>query len=406
DSTSSQLRSRFTFPISDTLTFRAQNELTLSEETDAIRSDRTILGLDWELQPGIKLSLAQQWFTRGQFAGQAITSFGIDGDYSLGPNTTVTGRYALVGGADRMTGQGAVGLSHVWTIAPGLKMDLAYEHVFGNFFGQTGRGERFSQAFASGQSASALGFSSGDSYSVGLSYTDNADFKASARFEHRSSSQGNNTVISASATGKISPALTALLSYEQANFANQTIEGLGDTVDLRLGLAYRDPRNDSFNALLRYEYRKNPAIIPETLLFGSGTGSNEHVFAAEAIYAPNWRWEFYGKYALRHSSSFLAEDLVGRSTVSLAQLRATYRLGYNFDLVGEARWINQPSANYSETGFLAELGYYLTPNLRLSAGYAFGEIDDRDFSGSRSAGGLYFGLTIKLSDLFDSFGQP
>jgi hypothetical protein len=73
-------------------------------------------------------------------------------------------------------------------------------------------------------------------------------------------------------------------------------------------------------------------------------------------------------------------------------------------LVGEARWINQPSEDRSETGFVAEAGYYLTPNLRLSAGYAFGHVNDDDFSGSRSAGGAYFGLTVKLNELFDGFG--
>ncbi len=402
---SSQLRSRFTLPISHNLRFRAQNELTLSSETDAFYPDRTLLGLDWDVWPGIQVSLAQQWFTRGQFSGQSITSLDVKGDYDLGSNTTLTGRFSLLGGANGMTGQGAVGLKHLWTIAPGLKLDLAYEHVFGDFFGNTAVGQQFPQPYAYGQGASALGFPSGDSYSIGLSYTDNPNFKASARFEHRSSSQGSNTVISASAMGKISPALTALFSYNQANSANQKLINLGDTINLRLGLAYRDPNDDRFNALLRYEYRKNPATIPDTVLLGSGTGSQEHVFSAEAIYAPNWRWEFYGKYALRHSTSYLASDLVGTSTVSLAQLRATYRLGYKWDVVGEARWISQPSANYTETAFLLETGYYLTPNLRLAAGYSFGQIEDEDLSGSRSAGGPYLGLTVKLDDLLGSFGN-
>jgi hypothetical protein len=122
----------------------------------------------------------------------------------------------------------------------------------------------------------------------------------------------------------------------------------------------------------------------------------------EAIYAPNWQWEFYGKYALRNSTSYLAEDLVGTSTVNLGQLRTTYRLGYSWDVVGEARVISQ--SNYTETGFVIEAGYYLTPNLRLSAGYAFGKVDDRDFSGTRSAVGPYLGLTVKLNELFDGFG--
>lgn len=413
---SSQLRSRLTWPITNTLTFRAQNELTLasSSQGDAVYPDRTALGLDWAVYPGIKVSLAHQWFTSGQYAGQSITSLGVTGDYKLGANTTLTGRYSIVGGMDGLTSEGAVGLNHRWNIAPGLHMDLAYEHVFGNFLGRTGAGTRFQQPFAFGQGASALGVGAGDSYSIGLEYTDNPNFKASARFEHRTSSQGSNTVISASATGQISPALTALFSYHQASAANINVRGLeggskaglGTTVNLRLGLAYRDPNDDRFNALLRYEYRKNPATIPDSILLGSGTGSEEHVFSAEAIYAPNWQWEFYGKYAFRHSTSRLANDLVGTSTVSLAQLRATYRLGYNVDLVGEARWITQPSAGYNELGLLLEVGYWVTPNLRLAAGYSFGQVDDHDFSGSRSAGGPYVGLTVKLNDLFGSFGQP
>ncbi|MCP2729332.1 Ig-like domain-containing protein [Limnofasciculus baicalensis] len=402
--TSSQLRSRFSIPITNNLTFRAQNELTLSSEVDSVYSDRTLLGLDWQVHPGITVGLAQQWFTRGQYAGQSITSLDVKGDYNLTRNTTLTSRFSILGGANGMTGEGAVGLKHIWTISPGLKLDLAYEHVFGDFFGNTAAGKQFPQPYAYGQSASALGFGDGDSYSIGLSYSNDPNFKASARFEHRSSSQGSNTVISGSALGKISPALTALVSYNQANSANQTLNDLGDTINLRVGLAYRDPNDDKFNALLRYEYRKNPATIPNTILLGSGTGSESQLFAAEAIYAPSWRWEFYGKYALRHSTTYLANDLVGKSTVSLAQLRATYRLGYKWDLVGEARWISQPSADYSETAFLIETGYYLTPNLRLAAGYSFGRIEDNDFSGSRSAGGFYAGLTVKLNDLLGAFG--
>ena len=404
-SNSDQLRSRFTLPIASNLTFLAQNELTLSSDVDTVYPDRTILGLDWAVLPDVHVRLAQQFYTRGQFEGNAITSLEVAGSRNLGADTTLTGRYSILGGANEITTQGAVGLNHTLKLTPGLRLNLAYEHVFGDFAGRTAAGTRFFQPYTVGQSASVLGFGSGDSYSVGLEYTDDPAFQASARYEHRTSSSGSNTVISASATGKISPALSALFRYDQANSSNQVLRGLGDTANLRLGLAYRDPNNDSFNALVRYEYRKNPSIIPESILDGSGTGSREHLLALELLYAPNWRWEFYGKYAIRSSTSYLAEDLVGTSSLSLAQLRASYRLGYSWDLTGEARWINQPSAEYSETGFLLELGYYLTPNLRLSAGYAFGEVDDPDFSGSRSAGGPYFGLTVKLNGLFDGFGH-
>ena len=409
--TSDQLRSRLTVPLTQNLTFLAQNELTLSSESDPVYPDRTLFGLNWAVMPGINVQLSQQFFTSGQFSGQSITSLGVNGEYNLGPDTKITGRYSILGGDNGITTQGAIGINQGITLAPGLKMDLAYEHVFGDFLGVTGTGTQFVQPFAPGQSASSLGVQGGDSYSIGIAYTDNPAFQASARFEHRTSSAGSNTVISASATGKISPSLTALLRYQQASSANQKLTGLGNTVNLKLGLAYRDPNDDRFNALLRYEYRKNPATIPDSILLGSGTGSEDHLFALEAIYAPNWQWEFYGKFALRNSTSYLANDLVGTSTVTLAQVRATYRLGYKWDLTGEARWINQPNAGgteggggFSETGFVLEAGYYLTPNLRLWAGYSFGGVHDDDFDGTRSAGGPYVGLTVKLNELFNGFG--
>ncbi|OLT61947.1 hypothetical protein [Moorena bouillonii] len=408
--TSNQLRSRFKMPLTDRLTFQALNELTLSSETDSVYSDRTAIGLDWRVYRGITINIGQQWFTRGQFEGQEITHLGISGDYNLGSDTTISGRYSIVGGLDQMTGQGAIGLKQGWTIFPGMRLNLAYERVLGNFLGENAAADQFSQPYAFGQGASALGFESGESYSIGFEYTDSPDFKASFKWEHRSSNRGNNTVITGAASGKLSPAITALFSYRQANAANQRLRSrLGNSINFRLGVAYRNPASDNFNALMRYEFRQNPATIPDTILLGSGTGYNEHLFSGEMIYAPNWRWEFYGKYALRYSKSYLSNDLIGDSTIHLGQLRASYRLGYNWDIVGEARLISQPSADYFENGFLIETGYYLTPSLRLAAGYALGNIDDYDFRGSRSASGPYLGLTVKLDgligNLFGGFGN-
>jgi hypothetical protein len=401
-SKSDQLRSRLTVPITKNLSFQAQNELTLSSEKDTVYPDRTVFGLNWAVLPGINVSLAQQFYNGGQFEGNSITSLSVNGEHKLGSDTAITGRYSILGGANEITTQGAIGLNNKWTISPGLRLNLAYEHIFGNFQSKNATGQQFSQPFTVGQAASSIGFNGGDSYSIGLEYADNPNFQSSVKYEHRTSSAGGNTVITAGVTGKISPAITALARYQQANASNQKLTGLGDTANLKLGLAYRDPSNDKFNALLKYEYRKNPSVIPDTIEFGSGTGSEDHTFAAEAIYAPNWQWEFYGKYALRNSTSYLASDLIGSASVNLAQVRATYRLGYSMDLVGEARWIGQ--SDNTETGFVVETGYYLTPNLRLSGGYVFGKVDDRDFSGTRSAGGAYLGLTVKLNELFDGFG--
>lgn len=405
NTTSSQLRSRFSLPITSNLSFQAINETTLSSSEDAVANDRTGMQVNWRIIDGVSLNVAQTWYTSGTYEGQSITSAGINADYKIWDDTTITGRYTILSGIDGTGGQGSIGIKQNWNIAPGLRLDFGYEYIMDDFFGRSASGSKFAQPYTFGQSASSLGFSGGSSYSVGFEYSDNPDFKVSARYQYRTSSGGSNQVITGNITGKIIPELTALVSYSQTGAANQLYEGLDDTINLKVGLAYRDPEDDSFNALLRYEYRQNPSTIPDTILNDLGRGYNAHIFSAEAIYSPSWDWEFYGKYAFRTSTTFLADDYTASSTVSLAQLRATYRFDYSWDITGEARWILQPSAGYSETGFLAEIGYYLTPQIRLSAGYAFGEIDDGDFSGSRTADGPYFGVTFKLNGLLDGFGE-
>jgi len=322
----------------------------------------------------------------------------------LGDNTILTNRYQLVNGHNGLVGHSTMGLNHRVILSPGLRLSLGYEHVGRGITSQTAVGNRFAQPFAVGQGASALSVGDGDSYSLGLEYTANPDFRASARVEHRDGSVNGNTVISAAASGKLTPALTALFRFNRAGAANQLLEELDDTTSLKLGMAYRNPFDDTFNALLNYEYRNNPSTTPDTLLFGSGSGSEDHVVSVEGIYAPSWRWEFYSKFAMRYSKTDLSQDFSNSSTVYLGQTRAAYRLGYRVDLAVEGRTIQQPSANFTEWGWALETGIYVTPDLRVGVGYSFGSVDDEDFSGYRSSDGPYLNITVKVNDLF-GFGQ-
>ncbi|MBW4691208.1 MAG: hypothetical protein KME27_05515 [Lyngbya sp. HA4199-MV5] len=405
DQGSSQFVSRLNVPITQTLLFRAQNETNVGTP-DPLYPNRTTVALDWAVMQGVTLRLAQQFRdSTSLYRTNSVTSLDTIVDQRLTENTSFTGRYSILTGVNGLTNQGAIGLNHRLKLAPGLRATIGYERIFGDIFAYTTAGQQFAQPVAVGQSAASLGITGGDSYSIGLEYLDNPNFKATGRYEYRTSKAGNNTVISAGAAGKLSPALTALGRYEQGNFANQLLtgSGLGDTINLKVGLAYRDPSSDKFNALFRYEYRQNPSYIPDTLLFNSGTGSTVNLFALEAIYAPNYRWEFYGKFALRSTKSYLAKDLLGTNSITLAQLRTSYRLGYRWDVAGEVRWIGQPDSGYQEVGFVAEIGYYVTPNLRVAAGYSFGDAQDRDF-GDRDRGGFFVGLSLKLDQLSDIFG--
>ncbi|MGB7442521.1 MAG: hypothetical protein WA919_15765, partial [Coleofasciculaceae cyanobacterium] len=271
----SQLVSTLGLPITPSLAFLAKNELNLGDDDDPLYPNRTTLGLNWDAYPGVTVQLAHQFFDGGIVGDDSITRLDTILSHKLGNNTDLTGRYSVINGFNGLTGQGAVGLNHRWVISPGLRLNLGYEHTFSNQFKETAAGERFNQPYTPGQTAAALSLLGGDVYTVGVEYTDNPDFKASARFQHRTGSGNDNTVITASAAGKLSTSLTALARFEQANFANQGIEGLRDSIRLNLGMAYRNPFNDRWNALMRYEYRQNPYSTPDTSQIDRGIDTDE-----------------------------------------------------------------------------------------------------------------------------------
>lgn len=415
-----QLVSRLKLPLSQSLTFQAQNELNIAGN-DPLYPNRSTVGLDWRAYPGVTFRLAHQFYDDSELLrGNSFTTLDTIVDRKVGEDTAITGRYSVLSGFNGFQGQGALGVDQGVRIAPGLKLNLGYQYIFANLFNATAAGSRTEQYYAVGQTASTLGLFAGSVYSAGLEYTDNPDFKARTRFEYRDGNEGNNLFISAAASGKISPALTALVRFQQAGEANVFLpsnagivsdgvrfQELGDTANFKLGLAYRDPSNDKFNALLKYEWRQNFDSIPEAQLIGStATG---HLFSAEAIYAPNWRWEFFGKYALRNGVTFISSERLD-GTVGLAQLRASYRLGYRTDLAVEGRWIGQNSnsgTKFTEFGLAVESGYYVTPDLRLALGYSFGSVDANnspDATGYRSEGGIYVNISLKLNELIGGFG--
>ncbi|MGD1875114.1 MAG: hypothetical protein ACFB02_18925 [Mastigocoleus sp.] len=416
DANADQLVSTLKYPFTNKLSFQAQNELNLGS-SDPLYPNRTTLALNWKAYPGVTFRLTHQFFDRSELIeGNSLTTLDTIVEHKFSEDTALNGSYSILSGLNGLQGQGAVGVNHGWAITPGLKMSLGYQYVFKNIFNATGTGEQFGQYYTVGQSASSLGLFSGSVYSVGFEYTDNPDLKASARFEFRDGDEGDNTVITLAGAGKISPALTALVRYQQAGEANVFLpssslstngaqfQELGDTGNLRIGLAYRNPRDDKFNGLLSYEWRQNFDSTVDNQLIG--TTATGHVFSLEGIYAPNWRWEFYGKYAFRNGITYLDGDRFDGS-VNLAQLRTTYRLGYRTDLAVEGRWIGQNSnsgTDYDELGWALETGYYLTPDLRVGLGYSFGSVEDRDFSGYRSRGGVYLNVSLKLNELFGGFG--
>ncbi|HEY9708624.1 MAG TPA: hypothetical protein V6D48_10520, partial [Oculatellaceae cyanobacterium] len=122
----SQIVSRLSYPFTDSLTFRAQNELNLGS-SDPLYPNRTTFGVDWKAYPGVTVRLAHQFFDGGLLNSNSITSLDTILEHQLGENTSIRGRYSVISAFNGVTGQGAVGLNHRWVVAPGLRVNLGYE---------------------------------------------------------------------------------------------------------------------------------------------------------------------------------------------------------------------------------------------------------------------------------------
>ena len=392
---SGQLQTRLLAPLTPRVTLQALNIATFAGAVDPQYNDRTAVRANWQFNPGFALAATETHYEMGEYAGRNVLSVGSILKQKLDADFDVQQRLTVISGIGGVQLESSTGCDRGWQIAPGLRAKATFERVSAGNALSGYTDPLASDSIVPAQAAEySLLTGSSTSYGGSLDYTGLRDVKVSLGLDDRNSSQGSNTVLSALVSGKLSTSATALARYEKAQSANGSVVGLGDDSSLRVGLAYRNPSDDRFNALLHFDRRdqSNTGLLGDL----AAGASRESVFAVEAIYAPDWRWEFYGKLAARSSASQIDEGLNASSTLMLAQERVTRHLNARVDLAGELRQITQYGGLYHATGGLVEAGYSVTPDLRLSIGYSAGRIRDQEFQGAAQNGGLYMGLTVKL----------
>lgn len=171
---------------------------------------------------------------------------------------------------------------------------------------------------------------------------------------------------------------------------------------LRTGVAFRPVNNDIFNIIGMHEYRNisqpNPASIT-AIDIPIELQADAHVLSVEGIWQILANLEFSQKYAVKFSNSTVldtsirnpAERSINKTirnpepvVTDLIISRLSYRPLYNlefwerFDVAGEYRVMRQwPDSIFNaKNGFLTEVGFLMTPDLRLGAGYNFVGFDD------------------------------
>ena len=169
-------------------------------------------------------------------------------------------------------------------------------------------------------------------------------------------------------------------------------ERLARFIELDIGHAYRPAWSNRLNLLGKYSFLYDlPSIgqaFGDPLLtgFGSGLGGaavlrtdqRAHIFALEALFAANPKWEFGAKVALKFGDLRTDRDQGQWEDfgVALAAGRVRYHLTSRWDGLLEYRWLSDWNDTGTRHGVIAGLYRHIGGHLKLGAGYNFAGFDD------------------------------
>lgn len=302
------------------------------------------------------------------------TVFGIDTDYT--PNTHVFSEYRARGVMDGREAEAAVGLRNKWEVAEGLRVNAGIERVV-NLAGGAGR--------------------SAQAYTGAVEYTRDPFWKGSGRLEYRTSDTSDGWLNSIDIARRLTDSWTVI---GKQVFSENATKGLASGVRIQHrmqgGLAWRDLTDHTWNALSKFEHRRESDTTTAATVKRVMDIVSLHV-----NYESDSDWQASGHYAAK----WLDDQSLGlssRSNTHLASGRIMWDLTERWDAGILGSVMGDRGFRSLRYGVGAEVGYLLQENLWLSAGYNFFGFKDVDLIGQNATDrGVFIRLRFKFDeDLF------
>jgi uncharacterized repeat protein (TIGR01451 family) len=373
--------------LTDKLDVSIKREQNLGE-ADPTYPNQTTLAANYKVNSWTKIFLTERMasaaimpigdFSQTGFAStnaRRETALGVESRF--GKYTSVVGRYQLENGSNGSDSFAVFGLQNRLPVRKGLSLELGFERGFH----LAGNGKAFNSA------------------TLGLGWTPNDSFKASAHYEFRDRG-GNGRMFAAGAAGRITEGITVL---SRMRWSRTSIEGRdSSSVDGLAALAFRPLKSDRAGLLFSFNHR---AIAQSGTAGLAPTSDRVDTLAADGYYQATKRLDLYGRFALRFAANGQPSVPFVSTLTYLTQARAQYRLTTRVDWAGEMRLIMQPSSQTRRSVYGTEIGLWVTPDLRLGLGYNFTKAGEPGLDRViPSKAGFYFTISSKLSNLFDLFG--
>jgi hypothetical protein len=276
--------------------------------------------------------------------------------------------------------EAAIGLRNLWNLGQGLRLGTSLEHV--NAISGTGQNENTAVALA-------------------LEYTANPLWKGSTRVEYNNAVSTQTWLWTIGLAARLAPAWTMLARNTLSIQQNKTDDGEHTLERMQAGVAWRDIETNQFNALARVEVRDEKDNATQGVQLRSST----NLISLTGNWQPRPPFLVSGRYAAKWAT----DKSLGLTTKYNAQLlggRATWEFLPRWDIgiIASVLMGNRYASRQYGTG--VELGYMVTTNLWLSAGYNFFGFKDDDLAGSDyTSKGPFVRLRYKFDeDLLSSIG--
>jgi hypothetical protein len=166
------------------------------------------------------------------------------------------------------------------------------------------------------------------------------------------------------------------------------------------GFAYRPVDDNRWDALIRYEYRRDHDPT-------NGIDDFAHIMALVADYHPSRPWYYTGRLAMEYKPYLIPET---NATVNYAAALISGRVAYDITekidlgLMSSAMIDNLHQLQYAQG---LEIGYQLYSNLWASAGYNWMGFHAPDISGTDySDRGFYIRMRYKFDEKLMGGGKP
>jgi hypothetical protein len=276
--------------------------------------------------------------------------------------------------------EAAIGLRNLWTLGQGVRLGTSLEHV--NAISGTGQNDN-------------------TAVSLALEYTANPLWKGSTRIEYNNAVSTQTWLFTVGLAARLAPAWTMLARNTLSVQQNKTDNGEHTLERMQAGVAWRDIETNQFNALGRVEFRDEKDNATQGVQLRNST--------TLVSLAGNWQPRPPFLVSGRYAAKWATDNSLGLTSKYRAQLvggRATWEFMPRWDIGFIASGLFGDKYGSRQYGAGIELGYMVTTNLWLSAGYNFFGFKDEDLSGGDyTSKGAFVRLRYKFDeDLFSSVG--